>query len=131
MYSFGMRFDNDSNAITTIDEVNETAVTKGYVNGEYVEFGGGESSDFSTAEVTIGNSSASTIQMYLAYCDDEFGVSVITSLSRDDEREVIVPLYKGKAECWVDSESVSITGDVSDEGDGYYTITGDCTITIS
>ena len=41
MYSFGMRFDNDSNAITTIDEVNETAITKGYVNGEYREFGGG------------------------------------------------------------------------------------------
>ena len=93
--------------------------------------GGGGSSDFSTAEVTIGNSSANTIQMYLAYCDDEFGVSAITNLSRDDEREVIVPLYKGKADCWFDSENVETTGNITDEGDGYYTITGDCTITIS
>lgn len=43
MYSFGMRLDNDSNAITQIDEVEKTATTKGYVNGEYVEFGSGGS----------------------------------------------------------------------------------------
>lgn len=40
-YSYGCRVDKDSNAITTIDEENKTAATKGYVNGEYVEFGNG------------------------------------------------------------------------------------------
>ena len=47
IYSYGGRVDNDSNAITEIDEENRTAETKGYVNGEYVEFssgGGGEDS---------------------------------------------------------------------------------------
>ena len=40
-YAYGMRFDDDSNAITVIDEDNQTAVTTGYINGEYVEFDGG------------------------------------------------------------------------------------------
>lgn len=40
-YSYGCRVDADSNAITVIDEENKTATTKGYVNGEYVEFGSG------------------------------------------------------------------------------------------
>lgn len=40
-YAYGMRFDDDSNAITVIDEDNQTAVTTGYINGDYVEFGGG------------------------------------------------------------------------------------------
>ncbi len=39
-YAYGMRFDDDSNAITIIDEDNQTAVTTGYINGEPVEFGG-------------------------------------------------------------------------------------------
>lgn len=37
-YAYGMRFDTDSNAITFIDEENRTSNTKGYINGEYVEF---------------------------------------------------------------------------------------------
>ena len=41
IYGFGGRIDNDSNAVTMIDEENRTAETKGYVNGEYVEFTGG------------------------------------------------------------------------------------------
>lgn len=45
IYSYGGRIDNDSNAITKIDEENRTAETKGYINGEYVEFAGGGSSD--------------------------------------------------------------------------------------
>ncbi len=39
-YAYGMRFDDDSNAITRIDEENQTAVTTGYINGDYVEFSG-------------------------------------------------------------------------------------------
>lgn len=37
-YAYGMRFDDDSNAITVIDEENQTASTTGYINGEYVDF---------------------------------------------------------------------------------------------
>ena len=38
MYSYGMRYDNDSNAITVIDENAMTAITKGYVNGVQLDF---------------------------------------------------------------------------------------------
>lgn len=37
-FAYGMRFDDDSNAITVIDEDNQSATTTGYINGEYVEF---------------------------------------------------------------------------------------------
>lgn len=40
-YAYGMRFDDNSNAITVIDEENQTAVTTGYIDGEPVDFGGG------------------------------------------------------------------------------------------
>lgn len=38
VYSYGARFDDDSNAITVIDEENQTSNTTGYINGEYIEF---------------------------------------------------------------------------------------------
>lgn len=41
IYGFGGRIDNDSDAVTMIDEENRTAVTKGYINGEFVEFSSG------------------------------------------------------------------------------------------
>lgn len=37
-FAYGMRFDDDSNAITVIDEENQSATTTGYINGEYIEF---------------------------------------------------------------------------------------------
>ena len=33
-YAYGMRFDDNSNAITVIDEDNQTAVTTGYIDGD-------------------------------------------------------------------------------------------------
>lgn len=52
-YAYGMRFDDDSNAITVIDEDNQTAVTTGYINGEYVEFGGGNPNYVQTITGTV------------------------------------------------------------------------------
>ncbi len=49
-YAYGMRFDDDSNAITRIDEENQTAVTTGYINGEYVEF----SDNYNVVQVITG-----------------------------------------------------------------------------
>ena len=60
VYNYGGRVDNDSNAITKIDEENRSAETKGYINGEYVEFSGGGSSDFSTAQMTVVNNKVNT-----------------------------------------------------------------------
>lgn len=67
-YAYGMRFDDDSNAITVIDEDNQTAVTTGYIDGEYVEFGGGGgSSDFSTAELTVVNNSGNDVELPIIF----------------------------------------------------------------
>lgn len=52
-YAYGMRFDDDSNAITVIDEDNQTAVTTGYIDGEYVEFGGGNPNHVQTITGTV------------------------------------------------------------------------------
>ena len=52
-YAYGMRFDDDSNAITVIDEDNQTAVTTGYIDGEYVEFGGGNPNRVQTITGTV------------------------------------------------------------------------------
>lgn len=54
-YAYGMRFDDDSNAITVIDEDNQTAVTTGYIDGEYVEFGGGNPNRVQTVTATAAN----------------------------------------------------------------------------
>ena len=54
-YAYGMRFDDDSNAITVIDEDNQTAVTTGYIDGEYVEFGGENPNHVQTITGTATN----------------------------------------------------------------------------
>ena len=47
MYEYGMRFDDDSNAITRIDEEARTAFSYGYINGEPVIFGLASERNFS------------------------------------------------------------------------------------
>ena len=54
-YAYGMRFDDDSNAITVIDEDNQTAVTTGYIDGEYVEFAGGNPNRVQTITGTVAD----------------------------------------------------------------------------
>lgn len=111
VYSFGCRVDNDSNAVTVIDEENETASTTGYVNGEYVEFsGGGGSSDFSTATVTIKTAVREVPFFYISTDNnknfedleteeavsfsDLFGLSGILATTTPSQIEVVT--YKGK-----------------------------------
>ena len=88
-YSYGMRFDGDSNAITTIDETEMTAVTKGFVNGEYVEFsGGGGTGDFcykADVDVTIYNE-----EYYLFYFSDP-DTSKNNGVLYDDEGGFLLP----------------------------------------
>ena len=67
-YGYGGRIDDDSYAITYVDEDQGTAVTKGEINGVPFESGGGGgSSDFSTAQVTIANQSGTNIDFYLCH----------------------------------------------------------------
>lgn len=133
IYSYGARLDNDSNAITVIDEENKTAVTTGYVNGEYVEFsGGGGSSDFSTAEVTL-NISGEFSEFSRESCSfvDTNNNLISGSLWTDSSTtKFIVPLYKGKC-YWVSSFlGATLTGGIESYEDGLL-ITGNGTISIT
>ncbi len=107
--------------------------------------GGGGSSDFSTAEVTIVNPSTTlSCELGLPYyysvdLDDWAGSSGKIVMALEDTETFTVILYKGKAECVIsDAYSASFimasaTGDISidDDSKTYAEITGDGTITLS
>lgn len=98
--------------------------------------GGGGSSDFSTAEVTItNNSSQEFIHAYIPVAVDADGFS-------NSQGEVFIEaetatysviLYKGVSLIYIPNGGVSIatTGNIEDDGGGYFYVTGNCTITIS
>lgn len=139
IYSFGGRVDNDSNAITVIDEENKTAVTTGYVNGEYVEFssGGGGSSDFSIANVTVVNNMSDTafpITVASAYSGDENNTSQgSTYIEPNSTASFSAILFNGKCELYClafDGKTITLSGDITDDGMNYYIVTGECSITI-
>lgn len=130
-YAYGMRFDDNSNAITVIDEDNQTAVTTGYINGEYVEFGGGGggSSDLSNAVVTIDGDN---VDACLPFCMDQGGMAAIfTPRKQYSPGTYEIALFKGAALIEIYNQATPVTsGSIEDFGDGMYLITGDCTITL-
>ena len=136
-YAFGMRLDDDSNAITVIDEENQTASTTGYINGEPVDFGGGGSSDFSTATVTFINNT-SGIEMYGAFIYEYEGETPTITCEKwtDDADTQRLVLYKGNSTIHLKttgSQVITVSGDATVDLDfpGYVYVTGDCTITLT
>lgn len=99
------------------------------LNGE--EYGGGGSSDFSTAEVTVINTTSNHVAAsVVAVMDTPISAIVpFNTIERNSNRSYIVPLYKGLC-CWQIDVSVSVSGNISYKN-GYVNITGDGTITIS
>lgn len=107
----------------------------GVVNGEWgaMDAGGGGSSDFSTAEVTV------TVGA-LQYRVDFYGnfivndaLSAIASFEPSSSGTLIVILYKGESqelEVDTDAESITTTGDVT-EDDKVITVAGNGTITFA
>ena len=99
--------------------------------------GGGGSSDFSTAEIVITNSSSSDQQLsgfVVIESDDSMGYSC--SVTTNSTKTVIAVLYKneptdGKIDNYSNDIAVAYTGDVTDDGDGYFIIGGAGAITIS
>lgn len=93
--------------------------------------GGGGSSDFSTAEVTIAPFDGG----YTEYKYPLPGVNnidntimILHPMARDDSETITVPLYKGKLTINT-GENIGISGDFVYNSDfGKLTITGDCTI---
>lgn len=101
------------------------------INGE--EAGGGGSSDFSTARVTVG--SGASLHAPVVVNEEEFQGIVLIEEPMEEEMIWQVPLYKGK--CMVniytsdEGQTISVSGNITEIDDNVYHITGDCTITIS
>ena len=147
IYGYGARVDNDSNAITVVDEENRTEETKGYINGEYVEFSGGGSSDFSTAQVSVVNNSSgeADINILSSYGDCSadwelspntlpvcvFGTYLTVPSNSTDSVPIVV--YKGHSLFGVSGAKITTSGNVEliDADNHIYDVSGDCTITIT
>ena len=102
------------------------------LNGEeYGGSGGGGSSDFSTAEVTIIWSNPDIEEVVWDNCPAILeGLVRGVMYAETSPATIIVPLYQNK--CFWDqpASGLTLTGNIEEDGDGML-ITGDCTITIS
>lgn len=130
-----IRWDPEAKAgeASVIDETTGTVYEIGGGGG-----GGGES-DFSTVKVTFSNTGSGTRFPYLALVpyayDDETDTMSFGSIAVQQNQpiEVNVILYKGKALLnleGADPETPAVvTGDITDNHNGYYFITGNGTFT--
>ena len=92
---------------------------------------GSGSSDFSTATVSFDGNGEGTVDMYGALATDGIDSSSMPygDFVSGDECQLI--LYKGTAFIVIEAASTpTVSGNITSEGDGNYTVTGDCTITI-
>ena len=103
--------------------------------------GGGGSSDFSTAEVTIVNTYSSDFMIQMAITKSEDGMDatlgMLTSWQIDSGMIANVILYKGSAGAMIDGfplnapPTIATSGNIQNMEGHSYLITGDCTITLS
>lgn len=99
--------------------------------------GGGGSSDFSTAEVSISVAvpgvQCSVVSPHIITTPFDMLVADPKNYSNGDV--VTVGLYKGKASISASAVGgmggITVSGDIESMGEGYYLVTGDCAITIS
>lgn len=102
------------------------------VNGE--EAGGGGSSDFSTATVTIDNTTRTSINCAVPVISEELegACKAIARITGEDYLVNTVPLYKGKALLMFQGGTISVTGAIDGSlGGGAFVVTGDGSITIA
>lgn len=95
---------------------------------------GGGSSDFSTAEVEVINTTADMVSVSAVSIRDTPSSAIVSfgTIMADSDRTYTVPLYKGVCS-WkitVADAVVTVTGDISYDNGNIF-ITGDGTITIS
>ena len=100
-----------------------------------VASGGGGSSDFSTAEVTItlsGEGEVDGLTGAILDTDNNVTVSIMNQVA--EEQTYVIILYKGSAEITLQNVSfggiVTVSGNITRSYDSYI-VTGDGTITIS
>ena len=128
---------------TAVGEMNMSYTPNTWVNGDVitaakmnaleqaVASGGGGSSDFSTAEVTFINYVNGWVRAAICLDLGNIKVSVSEGLISDSPETVTICMYGGMANMTLDYDDATTTGDISNDGDYNYTITGDGTITIS
>lgn len=103
-------------------------------DGTVHELGGGGSSDFSTASVTIDNTTRTSINCAVPVISEELqGVcKALRRITGEDYMTISVPLYKGKALLMFQDGTISVTGAIDGSlGGGAFVVTGDGSITIS
>ena len=108
--------------------------------GESGGGGGGGSSDVSLATVTVTDASEDAgSAVYIGGCawicpadeyeEEPLEVEEGTVAHGGETNDIQVVLYKGSASFYISAQSiVSATGNITDEGGGSFTITGDCAI---
>lgn len=118
---------------TDLDKENDVLIqsTEGVidsikVNGE--EYGGGGSSEFTTAVMTIIVAGNETYQALPHITEN--GISTENIALTAGSNEIIVPLYNGKLTVFDDYNATftEISGDIEYDTDYNYVITGNCTV---
>lgn len=137
IYSGGVRFDDAAVADVTMDKDGHPLTCKNPITGE--ELGGGGSSDFSTAEVTIINNTQDRINgnQFPCYIEEneveEGSPAAITTTIEGfvvGETTIKVPLYKGHAILYkITGEQIAVSGDIAVIGSGTLVVSGNGTIT--
>lgn len=99
---------------------------------QYVSGGGGGSSDFTTANVTIVNNTGVDVSFYAPLVSAEHRSTYATFGTEDASTTCTVVMYMGNALAIADDNifSVSATGDAEIE-ESFISITGDCTLTFT
>lgn len=121
---------------------NTPTSAKSYSNGEWVDAeGGGGGGDLTTATMTIVNNRSDDLQMVplngsFALADGEESASFYeVSATKGTPIEASVILYKGKGAVFLNVSpstiNVTLDGDITSIGDGMYSVTGDCTLTVA
>ena len=92
--------------------------------------GGGGSSDFSTATITVVGDLNAPIPFVMTteMCSP---FDNLVSMKQTIPSGVQVPLYKGTLITEIVGDGISVSGNIEELGDSVYLITGDCTITVS
>lgn len=131
-----IRFDNEINVEVEVDPSQEEGArllsAVNLVDGQ--ELGGGGGGDFSTAIVRISNAAGHAINSAIPYIDNHYNdIEAARDIPFDADVEYAIPLYKGRAALYfeLNTESIALTGDLTDDGGGFIIVEGNGTITIS
>lgn len=133
-----IRFNNDIIAEVDVDPSaasgSRLTSCKNLIDGQELG-GGGGSSDFSTAEVTVINTLSGGCSSKGAFAFDEETLTENAASAGDyifpaeETTKVALILYKGNGVIYIDEDVAETSGNITEISGGYYLVTGDCSIT--